>query len=56
MHMNVHICWKSNKQKRVARSTTHAELLALEEAVDYLIYIKPFLQQFWPTIQLEVAT
>jgi hypothetical protein len=56
MHKIVPICWKSHMQKRVARSTTRAELLALEEAVDYLIYIQPFLQQFWPTFQLQVAT
>ena len=56
MHKNVPLCWKSHKQKRVARSTTRAELLALEEAVDYLIYIKPFLELFWSTVHLEVAT
>ena len=56
MHKNVPIAWKSHKQKRVARSTTRAELLALEEAVDYLIYLRPFLELFWPTVHLEVAT
>ena len=56
MNKNVPICWRSHKQKRVARSTTRAELLALEEAVDYLIYIKPFLELFWTTVHLEVCT
>ncbi len=41
-------------QKRIARSSTRAELLALEECVDFLIYIKSFLTKIWKHVSLEV--
>ena len=56
MHEGAPLVWKSHKQKRVARSTTRAELLALEEAIDYMVYIKPFLKLFWSTVHLEAGT
>ena len=53
---NTPIHWVCHKQPRVARSSTRAELIALQEAVDYLLYIKPFLQIFWKNVQLEIYT
>ena len=38
------VIWKSNKIRRVARSTITAETLALLDAIDCVIFVRKFLQ------------
>ena len=56
LHKNNPIAWKSHKQSRVSRSSCKAELNALDESVDYLIYIKGLLLQFFPAVTIELKT
>ena len=41
---NMPVIWKSNKIRRVARSTITAETLALLDAIDCVIFVRKFLQ------------
>ena len=54
LHEGTPIAAKSAKSKRVARSSTKSEVLALCKAVDYLSYIKPFLKLFFKNVHLEI--
>jgi hypothetical protein len=51
------LAWRSHKQARVARSTCRAELLALDECVDYLNYLQALLRPLWrDSLTLSVYT
>jgi hypothetical protein len=55
MHEGTPIAAKSAKSKRVARSSTKSEILALCQAVDYLSYLRPFLQLFFDKVLLDIG-
>ena len=54
-HDGTPIAAKSAKSKRVARSSTKSEILALCQAVDYLSYIRPFLHLFFDKVILDIG-
>ena len=50
------VAWKSNKIKRVCRSTLAAETMALTEAIEESLYLKSFLDELGFTVSIEAYT
>lgn len=48
------LIWKTRKQQRVARSINRGELLAFEDALDYVSHILPFFRKLWKRVVCKI--
>ncbi len=56
LHNGVPVAWRSRKQPRVIRSICKAETVAMEDTIDYLLYVRAGVSSIWQKVDLQLGT